>query len=224
MKHIVVIVAGGVGKRMNAAIPKQFLKIEQKTILQYTIDVFKNTADELVLVLPENQINTWKSICAESNNEIFYPIISGGDERFFSVKNAVDYLFEQQELSEVIISIHDGVRPLVNEQTINNTFSLAQTKAAVIPVVDLKDSLREVNELGSTHVDRNKYKSVQTPQSFQAELLYQAYQQPFSNLFTDDASVVENFGINIVCTNGNEENIKITTPLDLTLANILLQK
>lgn len=224
MKHIVVIVAGGVGKRMNADIPKQFLKIEQKTILQYTIDVFKNTADELVLVLPENQINTWKSICAESNNEIFYPIISGGDERFFSVKNAVDYLFEQQELSEVIISIHDGVRPLVNDQTINNTFSLAQTKAAVIPVVDLKDSLREVHELGSTHVDRNKYKSVQTPQSFQAELLYQAYQQPFSNLFTDDASVVENFGINIVCTNGNEENIKITTPLDLTLANILLQK
>lgn len=143
---------------------------------------------------------------------------------FFSVKNAIDYLFEQHELSEVIISIHDGVRPLVTEQTIKNTFTLAQAKAAVIPVVALKDSLREVKELGSAHVDRNKYKSVQTPQSFQAELLYQAYQQPFSNVFTDDASVVENFGVAITCTQGNEENIKITTPLDLTLANILLQK
>ena len=224
MKHIVVIVAGGVGKRMKADIPKQFLKIKDKTILQYTIDAFKNMADELVLVLPEDQVSTWKNICNEAELEINYEIIVGGKERFFSVQNAINHLFDHHELSDVIISIHDGVRPLVSAETIKNTYTLAIEKEAAIPLVSLKESLREITEEGSEHVDRNNFKSVQTPQSFQGELLYQAYQQSFSPLFTDDASVVEQFGLAIAVTQGNEENIKITTPLDLKLASIIINQ
>jgi 2-C-methyl-D-erythritol 4-phosphate cytidylyltransferase len=223
MKHIVVIVAGGVGKRMKSVKPKQFLTIGNYNILQHTINAFKHVADNILLVLPESEISTWKEICATAEVNINYPIISGGKERFFSVKNAVDYIFDHHELNDAIISIHDGVRPLVNQQTIHNTYQLAIEKQAAIPVIDLKDSLRKVQDNQSEHVDRTMFKSVQTPQSFQAEILYQAYQQAFSPLFTDDASVVENIGFPIALSQGNEENIKITTPLDLSLASLLIK-
>lgn len=214
-----IIVAGGKGERMNTQAPKQFLEIAGKPVLMHTIERFYSYSDEirLILVLPENQIIFWNELCHKYNFQIPHQIVEGGRTRFFSVKNALENIE-----NEGLIAIHDGVRPLVDIKTIENCFIEAQKSGAAIPVVDLVDSIRKKTESGSIAVNRKEYKLIQTPQIFRAEIILGSYKQSFNELFTDDASVVEAAGYPVKLVEGNRENIKITTPFDLKLAEVLL--
>jgi len=216
---IAIIVAGGKGERMNADIPKQFLEIKGKPILMHTLEVFHrfDNTMQLILVLPEVQINFWKELCTKHNFTLEHQITTGGQTRFHSVKNGLEVVN-----SPALVAVHDGVRPLVSTETIQRCFEAAEQFEAAIPVVGLVDSIRQITGESSQSVDRNAYKLVQTPQVFDAELLKKAYEQDFSSLFTDDASVVEALGTKIQLVEGNRENIKITTEFDLKIAESLM--
>ena len=216
---ITIIVAGGKGERMNADIPKQFLEIQGKPILMHTLEVFCSfdASMQLILVLPAVQIDFWKNLCKKHNFTLPHQIVEGGQARFYSVKNGLEIV-----KSPALVAIHDGVRPLVSHQTIARCFDAAEKFDVAIPVVDIVDSIRKLTENGSYSVDRNTYKLVQTPQIFDAELLKKAYEQEFSTLFTDDASVAEVLGTKIHLVEGNRENIKITTEFDLKIAESIM--
>ena len=219
MEKYVIIVAGGSGKRMGGEMPKQFLLVAGKPILMHTVEAFAR-ADEgfkFILVLPEAQFSTWNSLVAEYNFNIPVTLVAGGAERFFSVKNALDYV-----PNGALVAVHDGVRPFVSKDTINEAFEVAEKNGSAVPVIDEVDSLRRVLDGASQAVNRAEYKRVQTPQVFQSTILKKAYNQEFSFLFTDDASVVEGIGHAITLTTGNVENIKITTPHELLLAEALI--
>lgn len=215
-----IIVAGGKGERMKADIPKQFLEINGKPILMYTLDAFYafDNSIKLVLVLPEVQIPFWKTLCDKYSYSTPHVIVAGGSSRFHSVKNGLSAISNEQ-----LVAVHDGVRPLVSRETITRCFQAAQKYKAAIPVMDSVESIRVVEGESSKSVDRSTYKMVQTPQIFDAELLIKAYEQQFSELFTDDASVVEKLGVEVHLVEGNRENIKITTTYDLQIADMLLK-
>jgi 2-C-methyl-D-erythritol 4-phosphate cytidylyltransferase len=219
MKKYIIIVAGGSGKRMQSDLPKQFLSIHGKPVLMHTIEKFFNydASIHFVLALPQNQIETWKQLCTSHQFNITHTIVQGGNERFHSVLNALAEIKEK-----CLVAVHDGVRPLVNLETITNCFVMAEKKGNAIPVIPISESLRVVDENANKPVDRNKYKLVQTPQVFLSDLLLKAYQQKYTPEFTDDASVVEKMGITINLVEGNKENIKITTPVDLQIAEALI--
>ncbi len=224
MHKYAIIVAGGKGERMGENIPKQFLELAGKPILMHTIEKFQNTFSEIkiILALPENQLDFWRELCFKySFNKIPYQIVVGGKTRFDSVKNALTLITEQG-----IVAVHDGVRPLVSLATITNCFEQAKKSGTAVPVVDVVDSLRFVSKQDETSkaVTRNCYKSVQTPQCFKAEIILKAYQQDFDESFTDDASVVEKLGYQIDLVEGNTENIKITSPVDIALAEAILKQ
>lgn len=215
----VIIVAGGRGKRMNESVPKQFLPINGTPVLMKTISRFYEYDNniKIILVLPADEIKTWENLCKSHKFSIPHIITEGGRERFFSVKNALKHIDDNET-----VAIHDGVRPFVSNETINNAFKEAEISGAVIPVVPLTDSLRFFDEDNkSVSVSREKYKLVQTPQVFKSDILLEAYAQQFSPEFTDDASVVENIGHSIAVIEGNRENIKITTPFDMLVANAI---
>jgi 2-C-methyl-D-erythritol 4-phosphate cytidylyltransferase len=218
-QKIAIIVAGGKGERMNTDIPKQFIEIQSKPILMHTLDVFHrfDTAMQLILVLPAVQIEFWKELCQKHKFTIPHQIVVGGRARFYSVKNGLESINVP-----ALIAVHDGVRPLVSLDTIARCFDAADEFDAAIPVIDLVDSIRQLTTNGSQSVDRSSYKLVQTPQIFDSELLKRAYEQDFSSLFTDDASVVEAMGKHVQLVEGNRENIKITTEFDLLIAETLL--
>ena len=219
MEKYVIIVAGGSGKRMGGEMPKQFLLVSGKPILMHTVESFARVGEDFkfILVLPEAHFSTWNALVDEYNFTIPVTLVSGGAERFFSVKNAMDYVPEG-----ALVAVHDGVRPFASEKTINEAFDVAAEKGAAVPVIDEVDSLRRVLNGASQAVNRSEYKRVQTPQVFQSTILKTAYNQEFSSLFTDDASVVESIGHAITLTTGNVENIKITTPHELLLAEALI--
>ena len=218
---VAIVVAGGKGERMQSEIPKQFIEMNGKPILMYTLEAFEryDASIELILVLPATQLEFWENLCKKHAFTLKHKIVSGGATRFYSVKNGLEHVHENS-----IVAIHDGVRPLVSTQTLCRCFDTAAQRESAIPVVDLIDSIRQVTENGSISVDRSAYKLVQTPQIFNAALLKKAYNQEFSALFTDDASVVEAMGHPIELVEGNRENIKITTTMDLLLAGLLLNK
>jgi 2-C-methyl-D-erythritol 4-phosphate cytidylyltransferase len=220
MNKTAIIVAGGKGERMNADIPKQFLEIKGKPILIHTLEAFMNfdASLQLILVLPAAQFEFWKTLCKKHALNIPHQIVAGGQTRFQSVKNGLDAV-----KVPAIVAIHDGVRPLVSKETISRCFDAAAKFGAAIPTMDSIESIRFVDANGSKSVDRNAYKMVQTPQVFDAELLKKAYEQEFSVLFTDDASVVEAMGATVHLVDGNRENIKITTEFDLIVAERLLE-
>jgi len=220
MQKSVIIVAGGSGKRMGTETPKQFLLLKSKPILMHTIACFYafDSAFEIVVVLPKEHISVWQQLCVEHNFNIKHQITEGGSERFYSVKNGLEKINNNG-----IVAIHDGVRPLVSKETIARCFKKAEETGATIPVMPVVESLRKVDGENSKSVNRSEYVSVQTPQCFNIELIKSAYQQDFSNTFTDDASVVEKFGHQVSLVNGNIENIKITSPQDLILAEYLLK-
>ena len=215
----VIIVAGGSGSRMKSKTPKQFIAINGKPLLQYTIDLFFkwNQNIDLILVLPENQIDNWKNLVETNNYSSNYRICKGGKERFDSVKNGLNLLENE------LIMIHDGVRPLVSSPTLDRCLDTANTSGSAIPVISIIDSIRKITPDGSQPIDRNSLKLVQTPQSFKKDWIKKAYEQAFSNDFTDDASVVQKAGYPINLVEGNLENIKITTSDDLKLAEFYLQ-
>jgi 2-C-methyl-D-erythritol 4-phosphate cytidylyltransferase len=220
MNKTAIIVAGGKGERMNADVPKQFLEINGKPILMHTLEAFINfdASLQLILVLPAAQIDFWESLCEAHDFNIPHQIVMGGQTRFDSVKNGLNVV-----KSPSLVAIHDGVRPLVSKETIARCFDAAAKFGAAIPTMDAIESIRFVDANGSKSVDRNAYKMVQTPQVFDAQLLKKAYEQDFSPLFTDDASVVEAMGVTVQLVDGNRENIKITTEFDLIVAERLLE-
>lgn len=214
----VIIVAGGKGERMHTNIPKQFIELNSRPILMHTIDVFfqYNSQIEVIVVLPETQIENWSRLCKKHAFDTKHRVVSGGTVRFDSVKNGLKVASDNG-----LIAIHDGVRPLVSMETIAACFSEARISGAAIPVIHPVESIRQIDGENSVAVDRDQYRLVQTPQVFETKILKKAYLQDFSPLFTDDASVVEASGVKISLVQGNRENIKITTPFDLKLAEMM---
>lgn len=218
--NAVIIVAGGKGLRMGGEIPKQFLPLGGKTILMRTINRFLefDSSIQVILVLPESQQDYWYSLCEEYRFQQPYVIANGGETRFHSVKNGLAKVSKAVEL----IGVHDGVRPFVSIETIRAAYEEASRSGAAVPVIDVVETIRHlVDESGSVTVPRGDYRLVQTPQVFSSELLLSAYAQPYTDFFTDDASVVERFGHAVRLVAGNRENIKITTPFDLKVAEVL---
>lgn len=215
MNKAVIIVAGGKGLRMGGDVPKQFLVVDGKPILMHTIERFHEYDPDMqiIVVLPESQIDFWKELCRQYGFGIPLTIAEGGAERFHSVKNGLAVLFDGIET----VGVHDGVRPYVSRDVIGRCFEEAAVSGAAIPVIDVFETLRELLPDGSSRtVPRANYRLVQTPQVFRTELLRKAYQQDFCPQFTDDASVVEALGHGIALVAGNRENIKITTKADLS--------
>ena len=219
MKKYVIIVAGGKGLRMGSDLPKQFLPVGGKPVLMHTLEVFRkyDAAIQLILVLPREQQDFWKQRCREHDFDVEDRVADGGETRFHSVKNGLALV-----QAPGLVGVHDGVRPFVSVEVIRRCYDLAEQHKAVIPVVDVVETLRHLTEVGSETVSRNDYKLVQTPQVFDVELLKQAYEQEFTPFFTDDASVVEAMGVPVHLAAGNRENIKITTPFDLKVGSALL--
>lgn len=218
MKAYAVIVAGGKGLRMGGDVPKQFLPIGGKPVLMHTIEAFRRALDdvEIVLVLPAEQHDYWQKLCKDYKFHSPELIGKGGETRFHSVKNGLSLLPNDLE---AVVGVHDGVRPFVSKETIRRCFAAAAEGKAVVPVVAVVETVRQILPDGkSVTRPRDEYRLVQTPQTFPLALLKEAYQQPFSDAFTDDASVVEAMGKDIVMIEGNRENIKITTPSDLRIA------
>ena len=218
MTHTVLIVAGGKGLRMGSDLPKQFLPIGGKPVLMHTIEAFHHfdRTMKIILVLPQEQQTYWQELCAKHSFVIEHTVVDGGETRFHSVKNGLACV------NSGLVGVHDGVRPFVSPEVIKLCYELAAIKKAVIPVIDVVETVRHITETGSETVSRNDYKLVQTPQVFDAELLKQAYAQEYTPFFTDDASVVEAMGVSVCLAEGNRENIKITTPFDLKISSALV--
>lgn len=214
----VIIVAGGQGLRMGGDVPKQFQLLGNRPVLMHTLQRFADDCKDLqiILVLPQEQIEYWSDLGEKYHFGVEHWIVAGGETRFHSVQNGLAQIPDD---AEGVVAVHDGVRPLVSREVIEKCFEEARRKKAVVPVVPVVESLRHVSD-GA--VPRADYRLVQTPQTFDIQLLKQAYRQPFSKDFTDDASVVEAFGHPITMVEGNRENIKLTTPFDLRIAETLL--
>jgi len=217
MKKVALIVAGGKGERMNSKVPKQFLLLNNVPILMHTIKRFANF-EEIFLVLPKSQFDYWNKLCKDSNFSCQYTLIEGGRTRFQSVKNGLEKID-----SGVIVMIHDGVRPIISQDLIARLIARNKKGTGVVPIIPMKESIRKVEGGQSKHLDRKTLFQVQTPQCFRSTDIKEAYKTEFSELFTDDASVLENAGGKIETTLGDEKNLKITTIEDLKIAELFMQ-
>ena len=217
----VIIVAGGKGLRMGSDIPKQFLPIGGKPVLMRTIERFREYSGDLkiILVLPEAQQDYWQELCKKYNFQIEYQLANGGQTRFHSVQNGLALVPDD---AEGVVGVHDGVRPFPAVEVIRDCYETARTTKAVIPVIPVVETVRHLEGEGSVTVPRGDYRLVQTPQTFDIQLLKAANRQPYNDGFTDDASVVESYGHAITLVEGNRENIKITTPYDIVVAEAIL--
>jgi len=222
MKHkeYALIVAGGKGTRIKSKISKQFLELQGLPILMHTLNAFFRYSAEIniILVLPEDEITYWQELCIKYNYTKPIIIKSGGDSRFQSVKNGLDAIE-----GDGLVAIHDGVRPLVSEDIIGASFRLAAVHQSAVAAVRLKESIRITDQDNTKAVDRSKFRLIQTPQTFQVGLIKKAYQIKEDPSLTDDASVAEKAGHLISLFEGSYENIKITTPEDLIVAEALLK-
>lgn len=230
----IIIVAGGKGLRMGSDVPKQFLPVGGLPVLMHTIKRFREYSQEIqiILVLPEAQQDYWHNLCKEYAFDVEYMLANGGETRFHSVKNGLDMIPDD---AKGVVGVHDGVRPFPALEVIERCYKTAKETEAVIPVIPVVETLRHIVNVNcdsvavnsvavnsnSITVPRNDYRLVQTPQTFTVSLLKKAYKQPYNDNFTDDASVVEAMGRSITLVEGNRENIKITTPFDLTVAEAL---
>ena len=218
----IIIVAGGKGLRMGSDIPKQFLPIGGKPVLMRTLERFKaySSTLQIILVLPEAQQAYWKQLCEDYHFDVEHQIANGGQTRFHSVQNGLALVPDD---AEGVVGVHDGVRPFPSIEVIRNCYETAREKKAVIPVIPIVETVRQlIDSEQSKTVPRDKYRLVQTPQTFDIQLLKAANRQPYNDGFTDDASVVESYGHAITLVEGNRENIKITTPYDLKIAEVLI--
>ncbi len=220
----VIIVAGGKGLRMGGEVPKQFIPVGGKPILMRTMERFREYSPDLriILVLPKEQQNYWSELCCEYAFGVSYILADGGETRFHSVQNGLHLI---PDAEEGVVGVHDGVRPFVSVDVIARCYDAARRQGAVIPVAPVVETLRYVRDDGKArNVLRDDYRLVQTPQTFDIQLLKRANEQPYSPAFTDDASVVEAVGATVSMVEGNRENIKITTPLDLRMAQMLCEE
>ena len=220
-EEFVIIVAGGKGLRMGSDIPKQFLPIGGKPVLMRTLERFReySTTLQIILVLPKAQQDYWQKLCQEYDFKVEYQMTDGGETRFHSVQHGLALIPDD---AEGVVGVHDGVRPFPSIDVIRNCYETARTAKAVIPVIPIVETVRHLEGEKSKTVPRNDYRLVQTPQTFDIQLLKAANRQPYNDNFTDDASVVEAFGIDVTLVEGNRENIKITTPYDLEIAEVLI--
>jgi 2-C-methyl-D-erythritol 4-phosphate cytidylyltransferase len=218
VERSVVVVAGGSGSRMGAPVPKQFLELQGKPILMHTLQRFEEAFPgiRLIVVLPETQIQTWESLCRQHQFECSHETVAGGETRFQSVQNGLALI------EGGLVAVHDGVRPLVSLKTIRETFAEAELTGAAVPVVPVNESVRMVSQSHSKSLDRSQLRIVQTPQVFRYAWMKEAFSQEYSEAFTDCASVLESAGFPISTTEGNAENLKITRPVDLLLAEAIL--
>ena len=217
----IIIVAGGKGLRMGSDIPKQFLPIGGKPVLMRTLERFRaySSALQIILVLPEAQQDYWRQLCEDYHFDVEHQIANGGQTRFHSVQNGLALIPDD---AEGVVGVHDGVRPFPSIEVIRNCYETARTAKAVIPVIPVVETVRHLVGDKSVTVPRGDYRLVQTPQTFDIQLLKSANRQPYNDGFTDDASVVESYGFEITLVEGNRENIKITTPYDLKIAEVLI--
>ena len=216
-----IIVAGGRGLRMGGELPKQFLSLGGKPVLMRTLELFEGEVSRIILVLPEDHIPFWQELCQKYHFTLPHTVALGGETRFHSVRSGLSHLPQAG-----LVAVHDGVRPLASRALIRRSFEEAERSGAALPACPVTDSLRLRQEEGKSEaVDRSRYVAVQTPQTFDLGRLQQAYQQAYSPLFTDDASVYEAASLgSITLVAGEETNIKLTTPRDLLLAELLLRE
>jgi 2-C-methyl-D-erythritol 4-phosphate cytidylyltransferase len=218
----VIIVAGGTGSRMNHELPKQFLLIHDKAVIVHTIEKFISAVLNIKIIIVIH--SSWKdylvNILSQYQWQNNIEIVLGGDTRFHSVKNGLAKI-NQTEL--VLVAVHDAARPMVSTKTIVSAFESAAQHGSGIPVIDISESLRQVSDNENKYLDRSKVKIVQTPQCFQLALLQKGFEQVYDTTFTDDASVIEKLGLPVFLTKGNQENIKITWPIDLKIAEAIIQ-
>lgn len=214
----IIITAGGKGLRMGSDIPKQFIPINGKPILMRTIEQFRLYSKKIriILVLPKVQLGYWRELCLDYSFAERYDIVDGGDTRFASIQHGLDIIPDDEQ---GVVGIHDGVRPFPSLDVIKRCFETAREKKAAIPVIPVVETLRSIPE--NKNVLRSDFCLVQTPQCFDIQLIKKANEQPYSDSFTDDASVVEAIGQEVTMVEGNRENIKITTPFDLKIAEVL---
>jgi 2-C-methyl-D-erythritol 4-phosphate cytidylyltransferase len=220
IKKYVIIVAGGNGTRMNAAVPKQFMKLDGKPVLMHTITKFSECGLdlEIIVALPAAQIDYWNQLCQEYKFNTTIKITEGGNTRYDSVKSALQLISEQG-----LVAVHDAVRPLVSTKTILAVFRNAEMYGNAVPAIPLNDSIRKIESGKSMAVDRSRYCIIQTPQCFTTTILKKAYQKEYKSIFTDDASIVEACGEQVHLIDGTTENIKITNPQDLILAETMIK-
>ena len=231
-EEFVIIVAGGQGLRMGGDLPKQFLPTGGKPILMRTLERFRaySEALQIILVLPEAQQDYWQELCKQYEFQVDYQIANGGQTRFHSVQNGLTLVPDD---AEGVVGVHDGVRPFPSIEVITRCYETARQTKAVIPVIPVVETVRQilpsnqsnpnaVSNPSSITVPRDQYRLVQTPQTFDIQLLKAANRQPYNDGFTDDASVVESYGHPITLVEGNRENIKITTPYDITVAEAII--
>ena len=218
MKKHVIIVAGGKGLRMGGDIPKQFVPVGGKPVLMRTLEAFHayDSSMHLIVVLPVTQQAYWKELCDSYRFTLPHEVADGGETRFHSVANGL-----AKVVGDGWVGVHDGVRPFVSQEVISRCYDEVREKKAVIPVIGVVETVRRLTAAGSETVRRDSYKLVQTPQVFEVDLLRRAYRQPYTDAFTDDASVVEALGEQVYLVEGNRENIKLTTPSDLRMAEYL---
>ena len=247
MKKYAIVVAGGKGLRMGSDTPKQFLPIGGKPVLMRTLERFREAEPEvrLILVLPASQQEYWCELCQKYAFTLPHTVVNGGETRFHSVLNGL-HAISDTDADGALVAVHDGVRPFVSAEVIRRCFEAADRDGAVVPVVPVVETVRQIRKAGeakagdsttessstemgqgsdaSVTVDRSAFRIVQTPQTFRLDLLRRAYEQPYREAFTDDASVVEALGHPIVLIDGNRENIKITTPFDLCVAEASMRQ
>lgn len=230
MSDYIIIVAGGKGLRMGSDVPKQFLPVGGRPVLMHTLERFQAYSEQqqaagrsglrIILVLPKQQQAYWKELCEKYHFKVEHTIADGGETRFHSSKNGLALIPDD---ASGVVGIHDGVRPFVSVEVIADCFEAARRSEAAIPVLPVTDTLRHIDGDGNgKNVLRTDYRIVQTPQTFDIQLAKRAFNQPYSEIFTDDASVVEAIGSRVTMVEGNRENIKITTPYDLMMAEQLV--
>ena len=221
MQKIAIIVAGGSGVRMGSALPKQFLPLRGKPVLWYTLTAFLEAFDdlEIILVLPKAHMDTGLQILRTTSHPNRIWISEGGETRFHSVKNGLAHIHHHS-----IVFVHDGVRCLLTTELIHRCYNMAQERGNAIPATTAFDSVR-IETIGGNHiVDRNKVRLIQTPQTFYSDLIKAAFEQEYEESFTDEASVVERLGVKIHLAEGDATNIKITRPLDILIAEKILEE
>ena len=220
IKRSVIITAGGIGRRAGNVIPKQFLLIGNLPILAHTINAFHlfDQHLEIIVTLPNDWVDYWKSQINSIGFNVPHTLVVGGTERFHSIKNALTTVHGEH------IAVHDGVRPFVSAETIERCFSSLEKFEAVVPVIELKDTIRQGDANNNFAVDRKNFRIIHTPQCFHAEIIRRAYCQEFTENITDDASLVEQLGVKIHFVSSNQENIKITDQFDLTIAQSFIMK
>lgn len=216
--NAVIIVAGGIGQRMGSALPKQFLLLNGQPIIINSIQPFIDFDPKIkvIIVLPKEHVNSWHAMCDKHLFHVEHEVVVGGDTRYKSVKNGL-----QSVRNSDWVAVHDSVRPLINKEFVKSCFDSALQNGNAVPCIEINETIREVIPNGNKQLNRSNIKLIQTPQVFETKKLKKAYELPYSNTFTDDATVVEASGEKIYLVDGLKQNIKITNEIDLKIAECL---